>query len=231
MTTGNADYRDAGLVFPDDFLFGSATAAYQIEGAAQEDGRGPSIWDTFSHTPGKVWNGDTGDVACDHYHRLDADLDLMAELGLEAYRFSIAWPRIQPTGRGPANEAGLALLRAARRRAARPRHPPDRDALPLGPAAGARGRGRLGEPRDRRGVRRVRAHRGRAARRPRRRLDDAQRAVVLRLPRLRLGRARARPHGRREGPRRRAPPEPRARARDRGAARGRDERPAATRSR
>ncbi|MWB98278.1 GH1 family beta-glucosidase [Agromyces seonyuensis] len=109
MTTGNADYRDSGLAFPDGFLFGSATASYQIEGAAQEDGRGPSIWDTFSRTPGKVWNGDTGDVACDHYHRWESDLDLMAELGLEAYRFSIAWPRIQPTGRGPANEAGLAF--------------------------------------------------------------------------------------------------------------------------
>ncbi len=109
MTTGSADYRDAGLTFPDDFLFGSATASYQIEGAVQEDGRGPSIWDTFSHTPGKVWNDDTGDVADDHYHRLEADLDLMAELGLEAYRFSIAWPRIQPTGRGPANEAGLSF--------------------------------------------------------------------------------------------------------------------------
>ena len=101
MTTGSADYRDAGLAFPDDFLFGSATASYQIEGAVAEDGRGPSIWDTFSHTQGKVWNDDTGDVADDHYHRLEADLDLMADLGLEAYRFSIAWPRIQPTGRGP----------------------------------------------------------------------------------------------------------------------------------
>ncbi|MDT0487644.1 GH1 family beta-glucosidase [Streptomyces doebereineriae] len=95
------------LTFPADFLLGSATAAYQIEGAADEDGRGPSIWDTYSHTPGKTWNGDTGDVAADHYHRLDEDLDLMASLGLKAYRFSIAWPRIQPTGRGPANPKGL----------------------------------------------------------------------------------------------------------------------------
>jgi beta-glucosidase len=95
------------LQFPEGFLFGSATASYQIEGAVHEDGRGPSIWDTFSHTPGRVLNGDTGDVADDHYHRLDADLDLMASLGLQAYRFSIAWPRIQPTGRGPANQAGL----------------------------------------------------------------------------------------------------------------------------
>lgn len=109
MTIGTPDYRDDGLEFGEDFLFGSATASYQIEGAVHEDGRGPSIWDTFSHTPGKVWNGDTGDTACDHYHRLDEDLDLMVRLGLEAYRFSIAWPRIQPTGRGPANEAGLAF--------------------------------------------------------------------------------------------------------------------------
>ncbi|GAA4288377.1 GH1 family beta-glucosidase [Georgenia daeguensis] len=101
------DYRGTGLRFPDNFVLGSATASYQIEGAAREDGRGPSIWDTFSHTPGRVWNGDTGDVADDHYHRLDEDLDLMADLGLHAYRFSIAWPRIQPTGTGPANQAGL----------------------------------------------------------------------------------------------------------------------------
>ncbi|RFA15285.1 beta-glucosidase [Subtercola boreus] len=107
VTAGDADYRDAGLQFPAGFTFGSATASYQIEGAFDEDGRGPSIWDTFSKTPGKVLNGDTGDVADDHYHRLDEDLDLMASLNLQAYRFSIAWPRIQPTGRGPANQAGL----------------------------------------------------------------------------------------------------------------------------
>jgi len=109
MTIGNADYRDSGLVFPEGFLFGSATASYQIEGAVDEDGRGPSIWDTFSRTPGKVLNGDTGDVASDHYHHLEEDLDLMVSLGLHAYRFSIAWSRIQPTGRGPANAAGLAF--------------------------------------------------------------------------------------------------------------------------
>ncbi|WEO77896.1 GH1 family beta-glucosidase [Cryobacterium sp. SO2] len=106
-TAGNPDYRDAGLVFPDSFIFGSATASYQVEGAFDEDGRGPSIWDTFSHTPGKIWNEDTGDVAADHYHRLEADLDLMSSLGLAAYRFSISWSRIQPTGRGPANQKGL----------------------------------------------------------------------------------------------------------------------------
>ncbi len=101
------DYRGSGLVFPEDFTFGSATAAFQIEGAAGEDGRTPSIWDTFSRTPGKVWNGDTGDVACDHYHRVEQDLDLMADLGLQAYRFSIAWPRIVPTASGEVNRAGV----------------------------------------------------------------------------------------------------------------------------
>jgi beta-glucosidase len=98
------------MALPADF-FGAATAAYQIEGAVNEDGRGESIWDRFSHTPGAVDNGDTGDVACDHYHRWESDLDLMAELGIESYRFSIAWPRIQPTGRGAVNEPGVAFYR------------------------------------------------------------------------------------------------------------------------
>src|SRR5689334_17139094 len=106
-TTGTPDYRDSGLEFPPGFVIGSATASYQIEGAVREDGRGPSIWDTFSHTPGKTTNGDTGDVADDHYHRWESDLDLMQELGLEAYRFSIAWPRIQPTGSGAVNAKGV----------------------------------------------------------------------------------------------------------------------------
>jgi len=104
---GNPDYRDSGLVFNSAFVIGSATASYQIEGAVTADGRGPSIWDTFSATPGAIVNGDTGEVADDHYNRLESDLDLMADLGLEAYRFSIAWPRIQPLGSGDANQAGL----------------------------------------------------------------------------------------------------------------------------
>ena len=87
--------------------FGAATAAYQIEGAVAEDGRGESIWDRFTHAAG----GDTGDVACDHYHRWADDLDLMASLGLESYRFSIAWPRVQPDGRGPLNARGVAWYR------------------------------------------------------------------------------------------------------------------------
>ncbi|MER5949597.1 GH1 family beta-glucosidase [Streptomyces sp. NPDC001904] len=93
--------------FPNDFLWGTATAAYQIEGAVAEDGRAPSIWDTFSHTPGKVDNGDTGDVACDHYHRWREDFDLLKRLGANAYRFSVAWPRIVPGGDGPVNAKGL----------------------------------------------------------------------------------------------------------------------------
>ncbi|MDH3957895.1 MAG: GH1 family beta-glucosidase [Actinomycetota bacterium] len=95
--------------FPEGFLWGAATAAYQIEGAVHEDGRGPSIWDTFSHTPGAVVGGDTGDVAADHYHRYVEDVELMASLNLAAYRFSIAWPRIQPDGSGPVNGAGMAF--------------------------------------------------------------------------------------------------------------------------
>lgn len=93
--------------FPKGFLWGAATAAYQVEGAATVDGRGPSIWDTFAHTPGKVLGGDTGDVAADQYRYFREDIALMAELGLSAYRFSVSWPRIQPGGRGPVNPAGL----------------------------------------------------------------------------------------------------------------------------
>ena len=92
---------------PAGFRLGTATSAYQIEGAAADDGRGPSVWDTFCATPGRIADGSTGAVACDHYHRVDEDLALLAELGAPGYRFSIAWPRVQPTGSGPANTAGL----------------------------------------------------------------------------------------------------------------------------
>jgi beta-glucosidase len=95
------------LTFPPGFVWGAATAAYQIEGSTTVDGRGPSIWDTFAHTPGRVANGDTGDVAADHYRRFAQDVAMMADLGLPAYRFSVSWPRIQPSGKGPANAAGL----------------------------------------------------------------------------------------------------------------------------
>ncbi len=93
--------------FPNGFIWGASTASYQIEGAVAAGGRGPSIWDTFSHTPGKVHDGDTGDVACDHYHRYPEDIALAQRLGLNAYRFSTAWPRILPQGTGQVNAAGL----------------------------------------------------------------------------------------------------------------------------
>jgi beta-glucosidase len=111
MSTNGSNERSPIRPFPPDFLWGTATASYQIEGAASADGRRPSIWDTFSRTPGAVWNGDTGDIACDHYHRMNEDLDLLKELGVGAYRFSVAWPRIQPMGSGPANQPGLDFYR------------------------------------------------------------------------------------------------------------------------
>jgi beta-glucosidase len=92
--------------FPNGFVWGASTSAYQIEGATGADGRGPSIWDTFVRLPGATYHGETGDVACDHYNRLESDLDLMADLGLQAYRFSVAWPRVQPDG-STVNAAGL----------------------------------------------------------------------------------------------------------------------------
>lgn len=101
--------RTAGRQFPDGFVWGAATASYQIEGAVNEDGRGESIWDRFCRTEGKVHNGDTGDVACDHYHRWPEDITLMQDIGIDAYRFSIAWPRILPDGRGRINEPGIAF--------------------------------------------------------------------------------------------------------------------------
>ena len=101
MSTGDQ------LRFPDGFLWGAATAAYQIEGAPDADGKGPSIWDTFSHTPGKVFHGENGDVACDSYHRYPEDIAVLQRLGVGAYRFSLSWPRIQPDGRGAVNPKGI----------------------------------------------------------------------------------------------------------------------------
>ena len=99
------------MTFPRDFAWGAATAAFQIEGATTADGRGESIWDRFSGTPGKVANGDTGEPACEHYFRWRDDVELMRSLGLQGYRFSISWPRIQPDGRGPANAKGVDFYR------------------------------------------------------------------------------------------------------------------------
>ncbi|MGH2516724.1 MAG: glycoside hydrolase family 1 protein, partial [Ktedonobacterales bacterium] len=97
------------MSFPAEFLWGAATSAYQIEGATQEGGRGTSIWDHFAATPGRTHLGETGYIAIDHYHHMERDVELMANLGLNAYRFSIAWPRILPNGTGAANSAGLAF--------------------------------------------------------------------------------------------------------------------------
>src|SRR5215510_12872612 len=109
QTVQGADRRTAQSApgFPDGFYWGTATSAYQIEGAWNEDGKGPSIWDTYSHTPGNIRDGSTGDVANDHYHRYEEDVVLMRTLGASAYRFSIAWPRIFPQGTGATNPKGL----------------------------------------------------------------------------------------------------------------------------
>lgn len=95
--------------FPTDFVWGVATSAFQIEGAARTDGKGPSIWDEFCRVPGAIADGGNGDIACDHYHRWESDLDLIAEIGVTAYRFSISWPRVQPSGTGAVNQQGLAF--------------------------------------------------------------------------------------------------------------------------
>src|SRR2546427_909916 len=109
--------------FPPGFLFGTATAAYQIEGGHDADGKGPSIWDTFCRQPGAISTGETGDVACDHYHRWREDTALQRDLGCNAYRLSISWPRVVPTGSGAVNEAGLALFHP-------PLHPPPPNSHP-----------------------------------------------------------------------------------------------------
>jgi beta-glucosidase len=101
--TKPASDKRASASFPNGFIWGTATSAYQIEGAVKEDGRGQSIWDTFSHTPGKIRDGTNADRANDHYHRYKEDVRLIKELGVKAYRFSIAWPRVFPDGTGAAN--------------------------------------------------------------------------------------------------------------------------------
>jgi beta-glucosidase len=107
MTVPSPSPQDLGRRFPDRFVWGASTAAYQIEGAVAEDGRKPSIWDIRCRIPGKIGDGSNGDVACDHYHRYREDIALMREAGLQVYRFSTAWPRILPRGRGAVNPAGL----------------------------------------------------------------------------------------------------------------------------
>ena len=111
MPTGATDAQTTALVqrFPSGFLWGVATSAFQIEGAAHSDGRGDSIWDEFCRRPGAIKDGSNGDVACDHYHRMAEDIALVASLNVRAYRFSISWPRVQPLGSGAWNEAGFAF--------------------------------------------------------------------------------------------------------------------------
>jgi beta-glucosidase len=108
MKTG-VPIADLRRRFPEDFVWGAATSAFQIEGAALSDGKGPSIWDEFCRVPGAIADGSNADIACDHYHRLESDLDLLADLGVNAYRFSISWPRVQPLGSGAVNSNGLAF--------------------------------------------------------------------------------------------------------------------------
>jgi beta-glucosidase len=112
QSSTGASSPSEGRTFPQDFLWGTATASYQVEGAVAEDGRGPSIWDTFAHTPGKVVNDANGDVADDHYHRYKGDIQLMKALGVKGYRFSIAWPRVFPKGTGAPNPKGLDFYKA-----------------------------------------------------------------------------------------------------------------------
>ena len=173
------------MTFPKDFAWGAATAAFQIEGATTVDGRGESIWDRFARTPGKVHNGDTGDPACEHYYRWREDLDLMSSLGLRAYRFSISWPRIQPDGRGPANQRGLdfyrRLVEGLRERGIAPLVTLYHWDLPQA----LEDDGGWAVTRHGRPLRRVRRARLRRSRRSGRGLDDAQRAVGDLLPRLR----------------------------------------------
>jgi beta-glucosidase len=141
----------APQAFPPGFLWGAATAAYQVEGAVSEDGRGPSIWDTFSHLPGRTNNGDNGDVADDHYHRYKEDVQIMKSVGLKAYRFSVAWPRVFPTSDGAPNSKGLDFYSAPRRQAARQRHPALLHSLSLGSSASAPRQRRVALTQDARG--------------------------------------------------------------------------------
>ena len=203
--------------FPPGFVWGAATAAYQIEGATEVDGRGDSIWDRFCATPGKVRNGDSGAVACDFYRRFPEDIALMRELELDSFRFSIAWPRVLPDGTGRSTKRAwtstTAWSTSCSRTGSRPASPSitgisrRRSRTPV-----------AGRARHRRGVRRLRRGRRDPARGPRQALGDPQRAVGRLLARLRLGRARARADERRRCGRSRTPSPPLARLGAAGAA-------------
>ena len=175
------------LALPASFKWGVSTAAYQIEGAVAEDGRGPSIWDLFGKQKGRIANGDTGDVACDHYHRYREDVALMQRLGLQVYRFSVAWPRVLPQGRGHGQQPGPRLLRSPDRRAARQRHRALAVPVSLGSAAGVGRSRRMAEPRHRRLVRRLHRPGGAPLWRPGPALRHVQRTQCVHAVRLRHG--------------------------------------------
>ena len=210
--------------FDDSFVFGVATAAFQIEGAQYDDGRRDSIWDAFCRVDGAVINGDDGSVACDHYHRYRDDVEIMAVA--RRAELSLLDVVVEDPPRRRAGQPGRTrLLLAAGRRTARPRHHAVADALPLGPAAGDRGRGRLAQPGHGVPLQRVRPGRPRSAGRPRAGLDHAERALVLGVPRLRRRRPRPRCAGSRRRPGRHAPSAARPRPRRPGAPVGRSEAP------
>src|SRR5690606_27460310 len=207
------------IALPEGFVLGASTSAQQIEGAVRADGRGPSIWDTFAAQPGRIADGSTADVACDHYHRVEEDVALMADLGLGGYRFSIAWPRVVPDGGtspDAVNAAGLDFYDRLVDRLLAAEIAPMATLYHWGPPAAAAGPWRLARPRDRGRVRRL--HRGGhgAARRPRRLLVPGQRAERARAVRARARRPRARRAAAVRGARRRAPPPARSRPRRRG---------------
>ena len=177
--------------WPTGFIWGSATAAAQIEGAAHEGGKEDSIWDAYARVPGRVANGDTPEQAVDHYHRMPGDVALMKDLGLDSYRFSTSWARVARVA-ATVNAEGSTST-AARRRADRAGHPAVADPVPLGPPAGPAGGGWLGEPRDGVPLRRIRRGRLRRSRRQGDALDHVQRTVVLLADRLRRRRARPGP--------------------------------------
>ncbi len=212
--------EDGARAFPSNFLFGAATAAYQIEGAALEGGRRDSIWDAFSRVPGAVINADNGDVACDHYHLYRDDVALMKSMGLQTYRFSTSWSRVRPDG-GALNLEGVDFYKRLVDELL------DAGILPWLtlyhwdlPQALQEQR-RLDRPRHGRAVHRVRARHARRARRPRERVDDAQRAVVLVVPQLHRGPARPRALQQERRDAGRPPPAARPRSGGAGAARAR----------
>ena len=188
----NASAKALAAMVPPRFTLGVATSAFQIEGALDEDGRGPSGWDVFAAQPGSIVEDHSPAVSSDHYHRMPEDVALMKELGIDSYRFSLSWSRIQPGGSGPVNPAGPGFLRPADRPAAGQRYLPDGHPVPLGyPAAAGRGR-RLDEPGHGLPARGIRRDRGRRLRGPGGPLGHRQRTCHGHHQRLPLRPARTR---------------------------------------